>query len=1008
MRAIVAYYGRNYVRDLFNRANGNITGDALDEGGGTWATATSATGSCQILTNQLTGEAGVGPYHRANYVDSTISSGFISFLTNASNAGVIHEFGFRLATTPAVGSGGFTSGYTVRVLVSATASSVELFRNGTSVVSSTIDNSAVATEIYAVEAQFSGAGTGGNPTIIRVWVNGVLEIDQSLTAAADASLATNTVVGVGVENTSAGNENGAIDDFFVTDVPSCPGAIGDVSSVTPNAVVPITQSAAGTAFPDAVDTTTVHIRTATIRTVTSAAAEDVEFALLDDNGTAVRALASLGITGDGKTYNRLNALAATDYAWTTNGQSGGTTASGTFRMQIRQERNTVVAWRIDSEELAEVEPALTTANGGRGYSIASTTVDAIAVPTGAPIDFVYPETHIATVTIAARPIRIAAATRLDDLEYRQSTTVKKTVVPTTDWSAATPSVQTFPSVNCDTDFASAAVGVGTGVSMRFDIPVGPAALNTEPLYYFTAFPSGFGYEAGATVYVPKQLFQSGGSTETDTAFDANPAIFVYKSSGLTTTGIGVFSSSGYTTAQDIFKRRGTVNTTNAIPFLETFVTDAGPALLSGVSLVLQTRRSSDNVVENTQTQATGTGGTVGRERWNYTITADLAAFNRFVKTGTSRDTGSHVATGPDNPASPPATFSVGNGAYTGPFPAYGREVNVVGNAFAGTKEPSRLTTLVFGLNSEIIFEDIWTGLAVNAALDGNGVPTGAGQREQTLGAGSLRAKATTLIDEGNVTVINVGEYNPKDVAGRNIDLAGAEVLSGRRAIWDVVNATPSDAGTNLSNSHNLDEPLGYATGTPSLDSIAAPADPGSFFYYQAYKDTAQGNEASEDANGFLLTTYSTNVGFQTDTGNYGYIEQAFSFIAVDLTIACILTPAVSQSDPGLTQRFGCKTVRITADNQFADAVPDSAPLYGLFGLNTDGSQTLISYGTMTAVPATTTEFYVDVVIPTGYFAVKLRAFAKINGARTPGGDGAQVQIGYTFDGVDFATGLPFK
>lgn len=494
------------------------------------------------------------------------------------------------------------------------------------------------------------------------------------------------------------------------------------------------------------------------------------------------------------------------------------------------------------------------------------------------------------------------------------------------------------------------------------------------------------------------------------------AIQVFKDSGLSQAGVGVFSSSGYTTAQNIFKRRGPVNTTNAIPYMEVYIADAYGGKYASVTngFTEDTQRMSDSVSSDLQTVSTDANG---RVRWNYTISATSAAFNRYVKTGTTRVTGSHVATGPDDPLSPPATFSVGNGLYTGPFPGYGRKVVTKGTGFSGGKEPSITVNNLFGVNSEIIFEDMWTGILSNAQLDGNGVPNGPGSRNFVI-PNSAKCKLSTLINEGNVRIIDLAEVNPKDVAGRSIDLAGAEVLSGRRSLWNITTGNADDTGTNLSNSFNLDTPLGYATGTSSLDTVASPSDPGSFTYFQAYKDLVNGNEATEDSSGFLMASL-TNVGFQTDNGNFGYFSQGIAWVNPDLSLALALTPKVAQSDPGLTQRFGIKVFRVTSDafvapdvNAFAPAHPDEAPIYVVWGLNSDGTQTFITSGSATALgtPSTTADYYFDLVIPTSpiFDAIKINAFARVSGSPVAGGGEAQIQVGYTFDGAGFATGFPFK
>lgn len=485
----------------------------------------------------------------------------------------------------------------------------------------------------------------------------------------------------------------------------------------------------------------------------------------------------------------------------------------------------------------------------------------------------------------------------------------------------------------------------------------------------------------------------------------------------TNPGVSTWSSSGYTTTQDIFKRRGTVNTTDAIPYLQTYIFDAYGAPLVGPAtgdFILSTQRVSDSGVVDSQTMDTDANG---RIRWNFTVAATSAAFNRFVKAAVTRATGSHVATGPDNAISPPASFMQGgpNALYAGPYPAYARKVVVTGTGFSTAKEPTATDSSVFGVNSEIIFEDMWTGALTNAALDGNGVPTGPGSRNFVI-PNSAKAKLTTEINEGSVRVINVGEYNAKTVAGIPIDLSGAEVLEGRRALWDNTSTVVIDSGTNLSVATRLDAPLGYASGSNSFDTIGAPTDPSSFTYYQGWKDTAAGNEATEDTTGFLLTTDQTNVGFQTDTGNFGYFRQPIAWVNPDLSLALKLTPRVVQSDPALVVRHGIKVFRVTSDAYtnptmgFADVHPDEAPIYVVYGLNNDGSQTQITQGAATPIgnPATTADYFFDVTVPANYFAISVFCSGRVSGSPVAGGSQSFLQVGYTFDAVAFATGLPFK
>lgn len=478
--------------------------------------------------------------------------------------------------------------------------------------------------------------------------------------------------------------------------------------------------------------------------------------------------------------------------------------------------------------------------------------------------------------------------------------------------------------------------------------------------------------------------------------------------------VSVFGNSGRTTAQNLFRRTEPTNTDHAIPFLRVVILDAyGVAIPNATSHILSVRSAVAAPMSDTQdnTQTLTTGGGTGTIDWSYTIAATHAAFSRFVKTGSSRVAGSHVATGPDSTSSPPATFNTpgAGAAYTGPFPAYPKDVRIVGNAFAGVNEPSTRQVAVFGVNSEIIFEDIWTGSLTSAALDGNGVPTGAGSRELTLGAGSLKAKLTTEINEGTAKVIDLTEHNPKDVAGRNFVVTTDNIFL-RRALFNSTAATVDDAGTDMTDAQTkLDNSLGYHVGNNSLDSIAAPADPGSFLYYiGGAATTTQRSTLSLSASGGLPV-----IGFTGDASNFGFFTQSVAFVAADLTIAITLTPRVVQADIGTMQRFGAKVSRITQDipPQMAAAHPDTAPVYFVLGLNEDGTQTFINTGTlMTAIgdPMTTSDYYFDVTIPGGFPAIKVRAFAQVNGSRTPGGDSAIIQIGYTLDVVGMVTGLQYK
>lgn len=572
---------------------------------------------------------------------------------------------------------------------------------------------------------------------------------------------------------------------------------------------------------------------------------------------------------------------------------------------------------------------------------------------------------------------------------------------------------TYSSIPVDTDFTEATGGTDHFVQMGVNNVFGDATTPSNERAGIYAI----GTREGTTdSQLSAFLFASSGHVANTTVesqnrlrsttapVKASARIQVFKDVGKVTPGVGTFQTSAYSTAQDIYKRRNIVNTTNAVPFMETFVFDAYGNALNTVAMRERTRRAFDSVVENDQTVSTIS---TGRIRWNYTLTATMPAFNRFIKPAAARVTGSHAATGPDNPASPPAAFSLGNGLYTGPFPAYPRDVQISGNAFA-SKNPSVTANTVFGVNSEIIFEDIFTSTASQTTQTVDGEPTGTATRTQTLGAGSLFAKLSTEIDEGNGKIINVGEVNAKDVAGRGINLAGADVLVLRRALANLTLGTVDDPGSTLQDSqHQLDSPLNYSNNPNSFDTIPAPTDPSTLAYYQA----AAGISATRDT--FTLTNDATkDVGFTSDNGNFGYLRQTVSMVALDPTIGILIVPERTAAAGGRDLKFTIKTVRITEDNTFVSLTPDEPPVFAFFTQPTNGGPLSIdSQGSLTAVAGGDgSDFEFTASIPTGRRAAGLKIAAKVQGSRIQVGGSASIQIGWDYDSTGFATGglISFK
>lgn len=500
--------------------------------------------------------------------------------------------------------------------------------------------------------------------------------------------------------------------------------------------------------------------------------------------------------------------------------------------------------------------------------------------------------------------------------------------------------------------------------------------------------SSTGHVSGMTAADANRLVSSTADTK------ASAAIQLFKDAARTVAGVGAFATSAYALAQNIFKRTGAVNTTNAVPYLEAYIADAYGAALASLASAFSaaTQRMFDSVAVDTQTLSTDANG---RTRWNFTVPATAAAYSPYVKIGTARQAGSHVATGPD--ISVPATFALGNGDYAGPFPGYGRKVVMTGTGFSAGKEPSDTENNVFGVNSQWPPEDLWSGPLTSAQLDANGVPNGPGSRQQTLGAGSLKTKPSSLVNEGTGRVISLTDSCVKDVAGRDIDLSGAESIFLRRALFNDTSDTVEDAGTNLTDgqtSLDTNAQFGYHSGNNSLDTVAAPVDGASFKYYLAGADT------STQRTSFALTVSGADpvAGFTADVGNFGYFEQILSFASADLTLKLLLNCEVAQSDPTVPRRFTIKVMRRTQDNTFADAAPDSAPLVAVFAQGTTGALQILEYVVPTPIGAAPTpNWEFTHAPPIGYTSVKYCAMAKVSGSDTPSGSEATVQIGYEYD-----------
>lgn len=998
-----AFIGSVSFRDHFSDGNVSLDAHTPDSGGGSWTNIdNSGTLPLVIQANRARLNTFAGNARTHTYRHSTgATDGYLSFLVfHSASPGTdpCISVGFRAGSSTgvvAIQAGQYqavkipSSGLAIAYLSNdGDSAGLALYNDGSLVTYADSIAIAASSAVRAIEVRYIG-------TSIKVWMNGTLHIDTTVNDHLTDSHCTIQITNIPGASPSVFD----IDDLFITSAPSCPGAI-DTDTIT--SLLTLAPIAADADF-------TVHYRwnnyptsVTTLPTPTSSG-----IAMVDDNGGVIRNYQTTAISGS-------NGYTSFSLSATSDGTTTGTARAGMFRPFARLEKTGGVdAWFVDSEGGVTLGTLGASSDFGRGYAVASTTCTAVAGVTGPSIDKTYRDSVRFAFQIDHQPFRSVAATRPTMIAVQNGVTIHSGsggdwAVAGADFESATDGTGGAGNDICDVfngtnnGYLEAARSVGVGVGLKFSSPAAGANNGNDPYFVFTsapapyaAFDTGVNGGTGTTGH-GDQVRSSSAGAFVETAFDANPAIFVFKDAALTLPGVLSHQDSARTITQDIFKRAGAVNATNAIPYLSCYVVDADSNPIASQSFVVATLRTFDSVAVDTQTI---TSSAAGRLMWNHTIAATAAAFTRYVKIGTTRQPGSHVATGPDNPASAPAYFSLGNGDRAAPFPGYPRNVRVTGNIGAGVREPARTTNTVFGVNSEPPPDDVWSGPQTSAQLDANGVPNGPGSRQQTLGAGSLKTKASSLINEGTGRVIDITDSCIKDIAGRDIDLSGAESFFLRRALFNDTSDVAEDPGTNLNDgqtSLDTNAQFGYHSGNNSLDTVAAPVDGATFKYYLAGADT------STQRTSFALTVSGADpvAGFTQDVGNFFWFEQILSFASADLTLKLLLNCEVAQSDPTVPRRFTIKVMRRTQDNTFADAAPDSAPLVAVFAQGATGPMQILEYIVPTPIGAAPTpNWEFTHAPPIGYSSVKYVSMAKVSGSDTPSGSESTVQIGFEYDGV---------
>lgn len=594
--------------------------------------------------------------------------------------------------------------------------------------------------------------------------------------------------------------------------------------------------------------------------------------------------------------------------------------------------------------------------------------------------------------------------------------------------------------------------------------------------------------------------------------------------GTTTVGSGIsinsvqsYAESGRTNLSAGFTRSDGSMAPNDTPYLRAVIHDAygSPLLSTNITMAVL---DSDGTQENSQALVTDGSGQID---WSYVISTSHKGFSRFKKTS------------PDNPDSlgthdglfqayrpagsktnqyPGPLLTTATRSFAGNQPARAKDVRLTGRAY-GTKEPQNVVADVFGVSSEIIIEGMWSGNTTDRSDDVNGSPLGPIARSKVTAAGSFALKTCSLVNEGAFGVADAATHNPSDIWGRPFQ---NHAFVGARSLYDSTNVAVLDAGSALTASENLDDPLGYSihgNDTQTYDLVSAPSDAATYYYYQAFA----GSPGQRDTYSFTSTS---NRGFTSDIGLYGYKRQVIEYSIVrddlamvaamsnaqpavnsattgivtavqilpdntllpstfdgapryvihevtgagiplsivadgecdliagsedyefsytptspgtygvtifgkvagsrptpgrtsfssgfDTDIKLLVVPSVLQSDPTLVRRYTIKVAKGVGAN-LNDINPDSAPRYYVLGSPQTGKIEVLATGLAIAIGAEPTpDWEFDVTVPLGYESVKVYVTAEVGGAPVIGGDVQAIQIGYQFDAVAFAAGIPFK
>lgn len=375
-----------------------------------------------------------------------------------------------------------------------------------------------------------------------------------------------------------------------------------------------------------------------------------------------------------------------------------------------------------------------------------------------------------------------------------------------------------------------------------------------------------------------------------------------------------FDSPAYTTQRELFCRQPSAGSFLDNVYFECYAFDAFNTTINNISFLTEILRHTDDALEDSQTVVSDSNG---RLRWNYQIASSDIAFNRFKKTT------------PDDPNSAPVTFT--GSPLAGPHPAYGKHVKITGAQAGGSPQPTATTfSNAFGVNSEIHAGGIWTGGRADAAINANGAPTGAFSRSKILGSGNLRYKLCSALDVLTGQLVNDDASALTSVDGVELDASSNNIVQSIASFErndNTVENSPASAsvtlttidcyGTTPANGFELKESsgdgrdlnlcIGFSRSTTVRDSFVLSGDP---------ENTVDGWDIGTVGNG--------NIGFTTDTNNYGYYVETVSFVENVPDLEILAASSKINVSPGESIKITAKCVKHFDNGVILEVLPDEA------------------------------------------------------------------------------------